>query len=212
MDPGRVVSLAAIAMPHSDHCGLTLIRHGRSPKNIASSDELPPVVDDLQARAGQGPCVDAAIDEPLVRADDLSTDRRWPVFAQACVPETGVRSMLSVRLPVSGNDHAAINWYSRTPFAFGDDDVATSSLLAPYAAVAVEAHLRTVDVANLGRALTTSRTIGVAVGIIMATRRVDEYDAFDLLRHASMDLNIKLREVAAQVGLTGELPCSDRST
>ena len=56
------------------------------------------------------------------------------------------------------------------------------------------------------QALTSSRQISTAVGIIMTTHRVQSEQAFELLRRASMDLNVKLRDVAEEVTLTGELP------
>lgn len=40
----------------------------------------------------------------------------------------------------------------------------------------------------------------------MTTHRVQSEQAFELLRRASMDLNVKLRDVAEEVTLTGELP------
>ena len=59
--------------------------------------------------------------------------------------------------------------------------------------------------ANLDIALKTARTIGAAVGIIMALHRVSEVEAFALLRKASNDGNRKLRLVAEEVVLTGDV-------
>jgi AmiR/NasT family two-component response regulator len=50
-----------------------------------------------------------------------------------------------------------------------------------------------------------------AIGIIMANRRVDERQAFDVLRRASSTSNRKLRLIAEDVVLTGaveDLPVS----
>ena len=70
----------------------------------------------------------------------------------------------------------------------------------------MEAHLREHDRENLMQALTTSRQISTAVGIVMSTQRVESEAAFKALRRASMDLNRKLRDVAEEVNLTGALP------
>lgn len=59
---------------------------------------------------------------------------------------------------------------------------------------------------NLEQALDTNRAIGVAIGIVMAGQRCSADDAFALLRAASQSGNRKLRDVAAQVAYTGELP------
>lgn len=58
---------------------------------------------------------------------------------------------------------------------------------------------------NLEAALQTSRVIGAAVGITMAFHGVTETMAFELLRKASNDRNCKLRSLAQQVVLTGDV-------
>lgn len=59
--------------------------------------------------------------------------------------------------------------------------------------------------ANLEAALATNRRIGMAIGILMATRKVAEDAAFEALRDASMRRNQKLRDVAEDVIHTGTL-------
>ena len=58
---------------------------------------------------------------------------------------------------------------------------------------------------NLEAALRTSRTIGAALGIVMTHRRVDEGDAFQILRRASQDSNTKLHAIADDVVSTGDV-------
>jgi hypothetical protein len=52
---------------------------------------------------------------------------------------------------------------------------------------------------QMEEALRSSRTIGAAMGVLMASRQVDEADAFALLRRASQSSNRKLRELATEV-------------
>jgi AmiR/NasT family two-component response regulator len=58
---------------------------------------------------------------------------------------------------------------------------------------------------NLERALTTNRTIGVAIGILMARRGLTAEQAFDVLRTASQHANRKMSELADEVVYTGIL-------
>lgn len=204
--PAGVVAAAALGMPHGKHCGLTLLRPSRSPMTLAASDDLPKRVDALQYQLDEGPCLDAAVGPAVLLSDDVAVDERWPRFGPACAASTGARSMLSLRLPVGGEDHAAINYYSSEVGAFTHADVTVASVLVPLAALAVEAHLREHDRENLMQALTTSRQISTAVGIILSTHHLESGPAFELLRRASMDLNRKLRDVAEEVNLTGALP------
>jgi hypothetical protein len=58
---------------------------------------------------------------------------------------------------------------------------------------------------NLQKALASSRRIGMAVGIVMAMRRLTEDQAFAVLRRASNHRNTKLSVVAEELILTGTL-------
>jgi AmiR/NasT family two-component response regulator len=48
-------------------------------------------------------------------------------------------------------------------------------------------------------ALKSSRTVGAAIGILMASRGLSESEAFAILRKASQDSNRKIRELAAEL-------------
>jgi GAF domain-containing protein len=136
----------------------------------------------------------------------VADDDRWPRFGPACAHRTGVHSILSIRLSVAGEDHAALNFYGRQPHIFDDHDLAVAAIIAPFAALAVEHRLRLHDTHHLQEALASSRQIGTAVGIIMARHLVSSSEALARLKRASQDLNRKLRDIAAEVERTGELP------
>jgi ANTAR domain len=55
------------------------------------------------------------------------------------------------------------------------------------------------------RALTTSRDIGVAMGVLMNRHKISRSQAFDLLRVASQNTNRKLADIAFDVADTGVL-------
>jgi hypothetical protein len=58
---------------------------------------------------------------------------------------------------------------------------------------------------NLQSALASNREIGVAIGIVMLRYKLTESKAFDLLRRVSQHNHRKLRELAFEIGRTGEL-------
>lgn len=206
IDPQLVVSLASAAVPHAHHCGITLLHRDGAPESVVVSDDLPARVDALQYTLLEGPCLDASEGDDLVVCDDLESDDRWPAFGPACASSIGVHSMLSVRVLLVGTDRAALNFYSTTPSAFDDLDAGVASIFAPFAAMAVNQVVREREVNNLGAALGNSRQIGTAIGVLMARYKVTSERAFELLSEASQHLNRKLRDVAADVELTGELP------
>ena len=59
--------------------------------------------------------------------------------------------------------------------------------------------------AQLEVALSSSRRIGAAIGIVMVSRRVTEVQAFQILCRASQHANTKLRLVADEVVYTGDV-------
>jgi DNA-binding response OmpR family regulator len=100
---------------------------------------------------------------------------------------------------------AGANDYVRKPF---EPVELLSRLRTHYELATVHGH-RLAEVedraANLQTALTTNRQIGVAVGVLMSREKITSEQAFDLLRSLSNRTNRKLREVAEEVALTGDL-------
>jgi hypothetical protein len=189
VDPEKVVKVAAYAVPHAQVCGLTLIRGASRPRTVAATGELPLTVDALQYRIGEGPCLAAAQQVAVARVDDLSVDRQWPIFGSACVAATGIRSMLSFHLPLRGDDRAAMNFYARAVGVFDETDVGVGSILATFAGLAIQGMVHEEDSGNFQQALSSSRQIGTAVGILMARENVTSVDAFELLKQASNHLH-----------------------
>lgn len=209
-DPALLVQLAAAMVPHAEYCGLTLIRGTSRPQSLASTGELAQEVDFLQHDCGEGPCLDASRGDDYQHVDDLVVDQRWPRFAERCVEQTGVRSILGIRLLLSGEDRAALNLYASDPAAFDQMDLAVASIIGPFAGLSVERAIHVSDVATYETALTTNRQIGRAVGILMARHLIPSDTAFKMLVQASQQMNRKLRDVAVQVEETGLLPEPDR--
>jgi hypothetical protein len=206
VDAERIVRLAASAVPHADHTGLSLVVGTRPPTSLASSGPVPAQVDALQHRLEEGPCLSAIAHDELIYVEDFSVDRRWPRFAEAVTMVAPVRALFAVRMALGGQRGAALNFYAERPGAFVDADFAAGTVLAGLAAAALERDVVRDEVANLEVALDSARTIGTAIGILMARQLVTREQAFAQLRVASQHLKRKLRDVAEQVTETGDLP------
>jgi AmiR/NasT family two-component response regulator len=61
-------------------------------------------------------------------------------------------------------------------------------------------------VENLQAALRTCRTIGIAVGIVMAEHKMTAEDAFQVLVRSSQLRHRKLRDIARHIVSTGVVP------
>ena len=205
--PDLVTRWALAAVAGAQSCGLTLLRANSRPVTVAAVGKVPIRVDELQYEIGEGPCLEASEGSSAVTlVGDLALDDQWPRFAHRCVAETDVRSIFSVRLGMDGNTRAAMNFYSDQAHAFGEDDVGIGALFAPFAALALQNAETRRDAEELQNALTSSRQIGVAIGILMTRHLLTYENAFAQLAKASQDLNRKVRDLALDVQETGDLP------
>jgi GAF domain-containing protein len=195
-----IITAALWEVDAAEHAGISLIE-GRQVRTEAASDELVEKIDELQYRAGDGPCLTSLREHITVRSADLETDARWPGFAREAARE-GIRSMLSVQLFVEGDNLGALNLYASTPNAFTDDDESVGLLLAAHAAIAMKASSNKI---TLRAALVNRDIIGQAKGILMERFKIDQVEAFRLLTQASQRSNRKLFKIAEELALTGEL-------
>lgn len=191
----KTVSLAVQSLEHCEFAGLSIVA-GKEITSPASSDDIPRIVDAIQSEVGEGPCVDAIQDHEVFQTGDLTTEKRWPLFASRAYAETGIRSILSLRLFVEEDTIGALNLYSTKADAFDETDVALAAVFAAHAALAMSASRRE---HNLELKADSRDLIGRAKGMLMARSGVDDPTAFDMLRRASQRLNIKLIKVADQV-------------
>lgn len=192
----EIVDLAVDNLEACEYAGISLV-DGRRITSPASSNDIPRTVDAIQSEVAEGPCLDAISEHRLFRTGDLTAEHRWPNFASRAHDQTGVTSILGIRLFIDGDTMGALNLYSTARDAFDDDDdVALASVFAAHAAVALSSARRE---DQLERKAETRDSIGQAKGILMARGDVDEVQAFDMLRRASQRLNIKLTEVADRV-------------
>jgi transcriptional regulator with GAF, ATPase, and Fis domain len=197
---------ATLAIRGCDHASL-LVRDNDRYITVGASDRLAQKVDELERRAGDGPCIDAIEEETPQIDTDLTTPSLWPKLASVLVAETPVRGAMGFRLLVDNRKGAALNLFSDTPNLFDAESAGRAAVLASFASVAINAVAKGEDAATLRRGLLSNREIGKAVGILMMLHELDEEQAFDLLRRHSQALNIKLAEVArAVIENRGRLP------
>jgi GAF domain-containing protein len=182
-------------VPGAEHSGVLLLGKGKEYETLAATSELMYDLDHLQVETGQGPCVEAAIDDLIVRTDDFEDEDRWPAYTNA-VRKIGLRSALSFKLYTAQRTAGALNIFSFKPSAFDAESEAIGSVLAAHAAAAIVASRQG---EQLQSALSSRDLIGQAKGIIMERYNVDAIRAFDMLRELSQSGNVKLVDIAKQV-------------
>jgi GAF domain-containing protein len=154
--------------------------------------------------------------EPLttgrtVHMADIETETRWPSYVLALQErQLPVRSALVFPLAVPSGILGALAVYSDQSKYFTDELTEIAGVLAEHATLALDAAGSMQHADNLARALDSNRRIGMAIGVVMALHRIEEGQAFDVLRVASQTGHVKLRELAEDVILTGALPSRPR--
>lgn len=196
-----IIDAALDLIPGTAHASISLVTGRKKVDSKVASGELPRQVDALQNSTGQGPCLDAAYKERVVRVPDLRQEDRWPKFSLGAV-KLGARSMLSFQLFVEGDRLGALNLYGDGPDAFGSESEQVGLLVAAHAAVAFADSQK---ISQLDEALISRQLIGQAEGILMERYKITSQQAFILLSRASSRSNIKLRDIAAHLASSGEV-------
>ncbi|MEV3902585.1 GAF and ANTAR domain-containing protein [Mycobacterium sp. NPDC050551] len=190
-----VTSTATELIPGADTAGILLVGPGGKFESIAGTTDLPHQLDELQMTFEEGPCVQAALDDVIVRTDDFREEARWPQYSKAAV-EIGVLSGLSFKLYTADRTAGALNLFGFEPNTWDNDSETIGTVLAAHAAAAI---LASRQGQQLESALSTRDRIGQAKGIIMERYDVDDVQAFEMLRRLSQESNTKLIEIAQQV-------------
>jgi len=205
----RIAEAAVSTIAGCRMASVTLLESSRY-RTAASTDAAASAVDHAQYQSNEGPCLDA-VDTPMVYAQSFP-DERWPTLASRPT-ESGVQSALSYRLAAASTATAdsaggSLNSYGVIPDAFNDTAQEIGLILAAHASVAARAVDERNTLRTLGRdlqlALLSRDVIGQAKGILMERLDITPEDAFDLLRRSSQQLNLKLRDVAHGLAVTGE--------
>jgi GAF domain-containing protein len=190
-----VTATAMELIPGTDSAGVLLVGTGGKFESLAGTSDLPHRLDELQMTFNEGPCVEAALDEVIVRTDDFRSEPRWPKYSPAVV-EIGVLSGLSIKLYTADRTAGALNLFAFKPNAFDAADETTGVVLAAHAAAAI---LASRQGEQLESALSTRDRIGQAKGIIMERFGVNDVQAFEMLRRLSQDSNTRLIDIAQRV-------------
>lgn len=196
-----VTVVAAETLPGTCGAGVTLLRDG-TPSTAAASDDLVEAADALQYQLGEGPCLSALHQREAFRIHDTATEDRWPRWTESVAP-LRVRAVLSTPMLVDGEAAGAIKVYSREPGAYDEPDAHVLALLAAQAAILL-ANVQSQESATalthqLRAAIRSRDVIGMAKGILMVTRGIDETAAFAILVQSSRRSNLKLLDAAQRM-------------
>jgi len=192
----RVTAAAVHLVDGVDYADVMLREDGEF-RSIAPTATVVSDLDGVQMRHRQGPCLEAAQVDSVVRSPDLRREHRWPEFCAAAI-ELGVYSILSFQLYTHhrGCGSGALNLLSTRTNAFDVGADTTLAMMATHAAITLIAADKDTQFRS---ALASRDVIGQAKGIIMERYKLDAGRAFALLIKLSQDSNTPLRSVAQRL-------------
>jgi ANTAR domain-containing protein/GAF domain-containing protein len=187
---------AAVDIPGAQYAGITVTRNAKNIDTPATTHKWPLLLDEIQQRHREGPCLTAAWEEKTVHVRNLETDERFPLYARDALAETPIRSVMAFQMWIAGETMGALNVYAETPDAFGPATREIGMVFAAHSSVAWNAARRD---EQFRRALGSRDTIGQAKGMLMERYGVNAIQAFDLLRKLSQDSNTPLIQIATDL-------------
>ena len=192
---------ARAAIPHADEVSVTLLDR-RGFRTAASTHEIVDKVDDVQYALDEGPCVDSSKQNQTFEIEAMDVEERWPRYTPGAV-DAGIGSSVSLPLYGGGGTAGALNVYSWEPKAFDDEDRRIGGEFARRASVLLSNAMAFVEKSELAEqlqeAIATREVIGKAIGILMERESIDDDAALAMLRAASQNSNVKLRDIAEEL-------------
>jgi GAF domain-containing protein len=202
-----IVRATVASVPGFDHVGISILHRDGDVETKAATGQLVWELDDLQYRIGEGPCVSALHEEPVVTAPDITHEQRWPRYVPEAVRRTGLQAQMAVQLFANEKTLGGLNLYSTSSATIDPDAVHVAEVFATHAALALERARRESD---LNDAIASRQEIGMAIGLTMARFRLDRDRAFQYLVRASSTSQIKLRDLAREVVETADAQFGSR--
>ena len=187
---------AAAEVPGAQYAGVTITRNHKTIDTPAATHPYPILLDEIQQRHREGPCLESAWDEKTIHVPDLENEHRWPNYRRDALDETPIRSIMAFQLFVADHTMGALNVYGERPGAFDEESKALGLIFAAHTSVTWNAARRD---EQLRKALASRDTIGQAKGMIMERYRVNAVQAFEMLRKLSQDANIPVTQIATDL-------------
>jgi GAF domain-containing protein len=205
---GEVVH-AAVDLFQVTGSGLMIVDEQQSLHYVAASNTTSKIMEQVQSRAGEGPCVSAFVHNRLIHTDDLRTDRRWPLIREAFVRH-GIVAVLGVPVRLGGVPVGSLDIFLDRPHSWTDTEAAAleryGDLVESSLGAALAAHRAGELADQLQYALDYRIVIERAIGFLMSQRATNAEQAFNELRATARSQRRKVAEVAQYLLDTGSLP------
>lgn len=191
-----LVESAVGYVPGAEYAGVTIAGRGGEVRTAAATGNYPKVLDAIQQRWVQGPCLSAAWEHHVIKIDDIQDEVRWPDFCREVATTTPVRSILAYQLFADHQTMGALNFYAQTAEVFDSAAVEAGMVVATHIALAWNLARRDQQFRS---ALATRDIIGQAKGMFMERFKIDAVQAFEVLKRLSQNSNTPLVDIAHDI-------------
>ncbi|MHC9294930.1 GAF and ANTAR domain-containing protein [Mycobacterium sp. LTG2003] len=183
-------------IPAAQHGGITIASRDGKLQTVAGTSQIATLLDKIQQRCAEGPCLTAAWEQHITKIDDVETEQRWPAYCRDTREETPVRSVMAFQLYADNKTMGALNYYAEEPYAFDADAIEAGLIVATHTALAWNLLRRDEQFRS---ALASRDVIGQAKGMMMERYKIDAVQAFEVLKRLSQSSNTPLVDVAHEV-------------
>jgi GAF domain-containing protein len=185
-----------------DGAGLMLTDTDHHLRNVAVSDDRLRHLEDLQVEHHEGPGVSAYEEKELVQSEDLSVERRWPLFSPAALSR-GLQAVLASPIPYNQQAIGVVVVVSATRRPWTPEGELALTAFTDLAALLIASMLhgeeQTELAAQLQGALDSRVVIEQAKGVLIEREGLGPREAYQKLRTQARSSRRRLTEVATDV-------------
>jgi len=192
----EIIKTNVVSVPGAEYAGVTMVETGGDLTTLAATHEFPRLLDDIQRKVREGPCLSAAWNHHTILVDDLADDDRWPRYRDEALDRTPVRSILSFRLFDDAKLMGALNFHAEKASAFTEESIEIGLVFAAHTTMAWNSMRREQQFRS---ALASRDIIGQAKGMLMERFNINAVAAFELLQKLSQQSNIRIAELAEKL-------------
>ncbi|MDT5139474.1 MAG: hypothetical protein QOD58_3736 [Mycobacterium sp.] len=195
----QLTTATAASVPGAQYAGITVTSRPNEVGTPSVSHRYPGILDEIQQRHLEGPCVQAAWTCETVIVADLYSDYRWPRYRRDALAQTPIRSIASLPMFADELLMGALNIFAEATDVFDEKALETARTFAMLGALAWSNVVRKQQFES---ALASRDVIGQAKGILMERYSIDDRTAFAMLVKISQESHVRLQEVGRRVAET----------
>jgi GAF domain-containing protein len=196
----RIVQAAATCCGSTAGVGLLLLNCDQQLCYVAAAGRPRRSLAGSQVRLGEGPSVDALLQDAPVASRDLAGEPRWPDFRPLALA-AGIRAWLSVPVRQRHGPIGVLDFARTDPQPWPPQDLAAADAFVRLIMATLQASARQQQALSpaLQFAVEHDARIEQARGVIMGRERLDEVAAVELLRLQAQIEGQPIRAVAERL-------------